>query len=216
MKVLFCGYRDWAYSAWLHLCINRVNIDLAGTPEQLLSKVNESSYDVIVLAGWSWKVPDEVLDKNYVIGMHPSDLPAYAGGSPLQNQIIDGIKRTNASLFKVTSKFDAGPVLAKLPFSLEGHMNDVFDELTRVTIELVTSFLDAYPSVTETPQAAGGNHVRRLKPDQSHITVQRMAEMTCEKLYDEIRCREDPYPNVYIEDDTGRLYFKLVEFEPKA
>ena len=36
--------------------------------------------------------------------------------------------------------------------------------------------------------------------------------MTAQNLYDTIRCREDPYPNAYIEDETGRLIFKRVEF----
>lgn len=217
MKVLFCGYRDWALSAYFVLWGSHegVELDNAREPGELLAKTQSQRYDVVLLAGWSWKVPDEVLNNSYVIGVHPSDLPAFAGGSPLQNQILYGIKHTNASLFKVTPKMDGGPILGKLPFSLEGHIVDVFSELTRVTIELFNRFIAMWPNVVETPQPTGTSFVKRLKPEQSHLTLERMKEMTCSQLYDEIRCREDPYPNIYLEDETGRLYFKLVEFEPK-
>jgi len=30
-----------------------------------------------------------------------------------------------------------------------------------------------------------------------------------------MRCREDPYPNAFIEDKTGRLLFKKVDFIAK-
>jgi len=217
VKVLFCGYREWALKAYSNLSQIRQEdeLSLAKTPEELLLATETQSYDVIMLAGWSWKVPSEVLNSSYVVGMHPSDLPHFAGGSPIQNQILAGIKQTNASLFKLTPQFDAGPILGKRAFSLKGHMQDVFNELTRVTIELFDDFLSHYPNVPEAPQEVGGNSVRRLRPDQSRLTIERISEMTCSQLYDEIRCREDPYPNVYLEDHTGRLYIKLVEFEPK-
>lgn len=190
-------------------------MSLVTSPDGLLTHASNEKPDVILLAGWSWKVPDNILNSSYVVGLHPSDLPAYAGGSPIQNQILDGIEETNASLFKLTSSFDAGPILDKRRFSLKGHMSDIFNELTRVTIEMFASFIVSYPHVTETPQPQGGNKVRRLKPEQSRLEKHDIPNMTCVELWDRIRCREDPYPNVFIEDETGRLYFKLVEFEKR-
>ena len=35
---------------------------------------------IIVLLGWSWILKKEIVNDYYVIGIHPSDLPNYAGG----------------------------------------------------------------------------------------------------------------------------------------
>ena len=41
-------------------------------------------------------------------------------------------------------------------------------------------------------------------------------KMTARDLYDKMRCLEDPYPNAYIQDETGKLYFKLVSFKENS
>lgn len=216
-KILFCGYRSWALKAHDKLVeslVGEYSITLVTTPEQLLEAVRKDSFSMIFIVGWSWRVPNDVLDNNYVVGMHPSDLPAFAGGSPIQNQILDGVKETKASIFRLTSKMDGGPIVCKRPFSLVGHMPDIFDELSRVTCEMLHDIARTHPITTETPQPSGGFRVARLKPNQSKLDKEQLVSMKCVDLYDSIRCREDPYPNVYIEDETGKLYFKLVEFEP--
>ena len=51
--------------------------------------------------------------------MHPSDLPKYAGGSPIQHQIINGVINSKATLFEVTKEIDSGPILYKTNLSLD-------------------------------------------------------------------------------------------------
>lgn len=223
MRILFCGYRDWALGALEKLSDRSGNVfDLAQTPDELAWHTHDTDYELILVVGWSWKIPDEVLDKSYVVGMHPSDLPDYAGGSPLQNQILAGIEETNASLFRLTSKFDAGSILGKTKIDLRGHISDVFAELTRVTVVLLDDLVEKFPLIEEIPQVGSGNHVRRLKPEHSKLRNPigsldgcLLKPLTCKEMWDFIRCREDPYPNVYFEDETGRLVIKRVEFEPK-
>ena len=150
-----------------------------------------------------------------MIGFHPSDLPNYAGGSPIQNQILDGVKDTKMSLFKLNSKIDKGEILFKEYLNLEGGMTDIFDKLTDVSLSLLSEFFDNYPNVELVPQKGKGKRCRRLKPKDSNITLEQIRSMTTEQLYDFIRCREDPYPNVYLEDEIGKIYFKSVRFEKK-
>jgi len=218
MKVLFCGYRDWSLDVYRKLKDYFKVSDLfevfhvANTPQQLTALTKSTKYDVIIVVGWSWKVDENTLKNSYVVGMHPSDLPSYAGGSPIQNQIIDGLKSSHASLFKLTPKFDEGPVLAKEQFNLDGHMDDIFLELTRVSFKMLANFLARFPCVTELAQVNQEAPKKRLKPEQSKLDKSQVVDFTCSKLYDLIRCREDPYPNVYLEDETGKLFFKRVEF----
>ncbi len=228
MKILFCGYRDWALTAFCEIEEARnLAAVLAGrdcdeftyaqNPESLVTDCALNKFDVIVGVGWSWYIPAEITDNNVFIGMHPSDLPRFAGGSPIQNQILAGVTKTNATLFRLNAKFDAGKILDKEPISLEGHLTEVLDSITTATVTMVLRFLDRYPNFTEIDQAEHGEGftVRRRKPEQSQLTRELLGSMTCQQLWDFIRCRESPYPNAFIEDETGRLVIKRVEFEPK-
>ena len=215
MKIVFAGYRPWALGAFIDVIdvCGLKDFDLVKTPKEL----EEIENCIIVGAGWSWIIPDRIIENNEVIAlMHPSDLPDYAGGSPIQHQIIDGLSRTKASLFKVDSRLDAGPVFLKKEMSLEGGIKEVFDSLRKVTRELLIEFITKYPAIE--PKAQSQNEMtvkKRLKPGDSFLSKSEIQHLTTKQLYNMIRCRENPYPNVYIEDETGRLYFEKVRYEKK-
>jgi len=220
MKVLFCGYRDWAIDVYFNLDSmidnDDVSLDHVTSPDDLTRKTNETHYDLILTAGWSWMIEKHIIDNSIVLGMHPSNLPDYAGGSPIQNQIIDGLKTSFATLFRLMpNKFDNGPIIAKLPISLEGHIDDIFNELEKTTTTLFMLAIEKYPALDGTEQPPGGFVRKRIKPEASRLSRAHFTVFTCEQIYDRIRCREDPYPNTYIEDETGRLYFRRVEFVKK-
>jgi methionyl-tRNA formyltransferase len=205
---LYCGYRDWALKAYDEL--KKYNFDLCTSQEQL-EKLDLRKYEFVLLAGWSWIIPDELLKKAKIYGVHPSDLPDYRGGSPLQNQIIDGITRTKCSLFEIAPGIDKGGILAKVPISLEGSMSDIFNELTRCTIELGTQLAKTYPKITITKQGEGKT-LKRRKPNESKLEPE-LFKKDLLKAYNIIRALGDPYPNAYIEDGKGnKLFFKEVKY----
>ena len=43
--------------------------------------------DIVLFYGWSWKVSEKLINKFDCLMLHPSPLPKYRGGSPIQNQI---------------------------------------------------------------------------------------------------------------------------------
>lgn len=212
--MLYCGYRDWALDVFIKLKEAQFKVELATTPEELADLTKTRNYEAIILVGWSWKVPSEICNNFTVVGMHPSDLPKYAGGSPIQNQILDGLTSTNATLFRLNEKFDAGEIIDKEPISLQGHLKDVFVSISNATFELIKRFYELYPAIIYSPQEGTRHVVRRLKPEQSKITsvIVENQRLTARQLWDFIRCREDPYPNAYYEDETGKICFKVVEF----
>ena len=106
MRSLFCAYRDWAVNVYEKIKESNPDLVLVRTPEDLTAAFSSGEWDVIFIVGWSWKVEPEIVNSCMVVGMHPSDLPDYAGGSPVQNQILDGITSTRASLFKLNEKFE--------------------------------------------------------------------------------------------------------------
>ena len=169
---------------------------------------------MVILAGWSWIISKDIVEKYFIVGLHPSDLPNYAGGSPIQNQILDGVENTKMSLFKVSPKIDKGEILYKSNLSLLGGMEDIFENLTSSSLEVLNLMFLDYPDIKLQLQTGEGKNCKRLKPKDSKIDLP-LENMTVKEFYNFIRCREDPYPNVYVEDETGTLYFKKVDFVEK-
>jgi methionyl-tRNA formyltransferase len=218
MKILFCGYRDWALNvAHNIMSFNNRDVWVCKSPEELLIAINDFGHNDLVgiCCGWSWKIPTNVLEKVPFFGIHPSKLPQYAGGTPLQHQILDGLTTSFATLFEITPKLDQGNVVDSEEFSLNGNMSDILQSLQQSSINLVDRFLKKYPNHSSISQSElGDGFVRkRLKPAESELTRDLLSKLTARELYDFIRCREEPYPNAFIKDETGKLLIKLVGFE---
>lgn len=216
MKILFAGYRDWARGALLKFYLSdskeRCSIEFVETPERLDEELETKTYDLVFLAGWSWIVPKELCEKHFIVGVHPSDLPSYAGGSPIQHQILAGISNTKMSVFRISPVLDGGGILYKTDLCLDGNMDDIFESLKWATVDCLKHLVDNWPNVEEKKQDHREKPLRRLLPKDSELTIDRFQSMNAKQLYDFMRCREYPYPNVYIEDDSGKLLIERVHF----
>ena len=218
LKVLFCGYREWANEA-TYVVMNHpwvaINAQYIQSKEAFDKLMQESpNFDTIIFVGWSWIVPKSILDKYLCLCVHPSDLPAYRGGTPLQHQIIDGVKNTKVSLLKMTEKIDAGPIYCKEDLSLEGDLETVLDNLKEATIHLLMKyFLESKdkPPVEQDNDLA--TTYKRRKPEQSEITAGDLEWATAEEIYNKIRALQYPYPNAYIVCGDGtKVYITKAHF----
>ena len=220
LRIAFCGYREWALELFGTIRSNP-HLD---QPTLIKSKEEYDEWmsrhppvlDFILFVGWSWLIPPQVLKDYLCLGIHPSDLPDFRGGSPIQNQIISGVKKTKISLMTLAEKIDEGDVWLKEDLSLEGaNMRMIFNNIVQSSSRLLNRFFAIYPDIQPERQRHGGGCFRkRRKPADSRITMRQMETMELEELYDFIRCLTEPYPNAYLEDEHGnRLFFKEVRFE---
>jgi len=76
----------------------------------LINKINPK---IIFFIHWSKIVPKKIVTKFTCIQFHTSDLPKFRGASPIQNQIINGLKKTKISAFKINSGLDIGGICLK-------------------------------------------------------------------------------------------------------
>ena len=129
MRVLICAYRDWAKEI-SHKISNNKNIiivDKISDQKSLIKKLqNGLDVDLILFIGWSWIINDDITNQYLCIGIHPSDLPHYKGGSPIQNQIINGITKSKVTLFTLSSKLDSGDIWYKEDVDFNGNNNQTF------------------------------------------------------------------------------------------
>jgi len=224
IKVTFLCYRSWALTAVKEVCEeHRIEVvDLIESKEEYQKKVlqYEDGYvDCIVLLGWSWMITEDILKRFLCVGIHPSDLPMFRGGSPIQHQIISGLETTKISLMTISEDgVDVGDIWAKEEWDMTGStMRVIFEHLKDSSVKLLNYFFDHFYNLTPVPQNLGeGSYYERRKPQDSKMTWELLSNMELKEVYNLIRALTDPYPNIYIEDHAGnRLYFKEVEFSEK-
>lgn len=226
MKIAFCAYRDWAIKVgWSVKAHPRVTqFTQCWTNQDLEETLRHGSCpDLVLFCGWS-SAPSELLVEHaktlnvLLVSEHPATSDRYSPGTPLQNQILDRITRTKHRIVKV-----GFPELAPRQWShevdmeLSGNMDDILEQMTATSKVLFTRFLDDYPHhiVWNTwPEVPLAEQVPRRTPDMSKLQLN-LGTMTTRDLYDRIRCLEDPYPNAYIEDDEGIIYFNRVSYKAK-
>ena len=153
--------------------------------------------DLVMFYGWSWIVSKDLIENFTCLMLHPSPLPLYREGSPLQNQIIEGKKTSKVSIIIMTEELDAGPIVGQMDISLEGNISDIFQELTEkgtfLTEEILENGLD--PKEQDHKNATV---YKRRKPEESEITIEEIKTKSAEYLHNKIRMLQDPYPNAYI------------------
>ena len=208
---LFCGYRDWAVRIYDTL---GVDWDFVSSPEELKQATEKNDYDTIFFIGWSWIVDEKLLESSRCICMHPSALPKYRGGSPIQNQIIDGVTDSAVTFFIMDNELDHGRILWQEEMKLVGSLTYIFAKMSilgRFGIEFILDNPEHEGYEQDHSQAT---ICKRKKPKDSEIKTQDFSCMTAKQLYNKIRCLQEPYPNPYIQCADGtKLFIKEAYYE---
>src|SRR5438309_7856286 len=98
-----------------------------GSPDEFSAAlVHQLSPRYIFFLHWSWKFPDELVDRYECVCFHMTDVPFGRGGSPLQNLIVRGMRETKLTALRMSREFDAGPVYMKEPLSLAGGAEEIY------------------------------------------------------------------------------------------
>jgi methionyl-tRNA formyltransferase len=146
--------------------------------------------------------------------LHPSPLPKYRGGSPIQHQIINGETKSAVTFFKMTEKLDAGPILYQQEFSLEGNLKDVTLRIKDLAIRGIFYILNNNNVIMSAQDESEVTFYKRRTPAESEIFVDDFKKYTAEELYNKIRCLQDPYPNAYVTCKDGKkLFIQLANYQ---
>ena len=71
--------------------------------------------DIVVTAAFGQILPNEILEapKYGCLNVHASLLPAYRGGAPIHQAIIDGQDETGVTIMYMAQKLDAGDIISQ-------------------------------------------------------------------------------------------------------
>jgi len=221
-KIAFYGYRDWAmeiyygvenycsYNNQIHK--KRYDFELIQTKdeyEQFTVSKNFGEIDLHFFVGWNEIVDSTIVNNHKCICLHPSPLPKYRGGSPIQHQIINGEEKSAVTYFIMDEKIDHGDILWQSEFSLDGTLDDIMSRIIEHGTLGINKILYDYLNIKELkgkPQDhSKKTYFRRRTPKQSQLEESDFD--TPMKAYNKIRALQSPYPNAYILCNNGaRLY----------
>ena len=212
LKVLCVGYREWSLEIFKKLIENTSFIVTVITSKESLTCeiVKKIEPDIILFYGWSWKVSDEIIDNYFCLCLHPSKLPKYRGGSPIQNQIINGEKDGAISIFRMTKGIDEGDICFQKDMSLEGNIKQIYNRIYEIGLESTLKIIDNFvqKKLKFTPQNNEmATSYLRISPGQSRITIEELKRCSAQDLFNKIRMLTDPYPNAYIVCGDGKKLF---------
>lgn len=171
-----------------------------------LEKIRKIDPKYIFFLHWSWKVPEEIIKDYNCVCFHMTDLPYGRGGSPLQNLIVRGHKKTKLTALKMTEEFDAGPIYLKKSLSLLGRAEDIYKRANDLSGDMIKKIISKKPKLKK--QIGKAVIFKRRKPEQSEIKDVR----NIKELYNFIRMLDaEGYPKAFIRDKGFRYEFS----EPK-
>lgn len=94
--------------------------------DQVLNLVKSTQPDLIVLAGFLWLFPQNIIEAypGKIINIHPALLPAYGGkgmyGANVHKAVVAaGEKESGITIHEVTSEYDKGTILFQAKTQLE-------------------------------------------------------------------------------------------------
>ncbi|MBO8230056.1 phosphoribosylglycinamide formyltransferase [Prochlorococcus marinus str. MU1404] len=87
---------------------------------EIINTLNSCEVELVVMAGWMKIVSPFFINKfkNKIINIHPSLLPAYKGGSAINDSILNGSKITGCSVHFVDEEVDSGSLIMQAALSI--------------------------------------------------------------------------------------------------
>ena len=169
IKVVGIGYREWAIKIYEELK-KKINIKIFKKEKIDYKKLDKLRPDYILFTDGAKKVPEQIVKKYKCIMLHPSKLPNFAGGSPLQNQIIRNVKKSAITLFRMSGKIDRGRIINQTPLSLEGSLDEIFFQIVKKgvsqSLKMFKDYKEKNNNVTKV--------YKRRTPSQSEITLEEL------------------------------------------
>jgi len=130
----------------------------------VIEKIKSISPDFITVVAYGQKLPSEILKipKYACLNVHPSLLPKYRGGNPIQRQLMSGEKITGVTVIYMNKKMDAGDICVQKSV-------DVGPNETYGTLEKRLSVIGAR-ALLEAMYLVYSGSAKRLAQDESKVT----------------------------------------------
>ena len=149
-----------------------------------LKKLSKIKPKYIFFPHWSYKIDSNIYTNYQCIGFHSTPLPYGRGGSPVQNMIARGFKKTKICAIKITEKIDGGPIFLKRNMSLNGSGEQIMLRMNKIILKMIKFYLKKLPKPKK--QIGIVTYFKRRNPNQSKMLFTKRID----QIYDQIRIRD--------------------------
>ncbi len=173
---------------------------------ELVQQLKTVGYQLIVCAAYGIILPKEVLEipKYGCLNIHPSLLPKYRGASPIQAAIFNGDDETGVTIFKMTEKVDAGPIIVQEKILISE--NGVVARTPHLRGTKQSRAAGAARGIA-TSRQGGTRNDKLTTPELSEILSYLSADLFLEILPDWLLGKIRPEP----QDESQTTYTKIIK-----
>ena len=187
MKIIIASKdRFWSKKLTRNLHKDFNDVYLVNTQVDLEKYAKKVNPDWIFFFHWS-EIVDKIFYNEYkCVVIHTGILPKDRGGSPIQNQILDGRKITNVNALVMQDPVDSGHVYCSEQITLQGNLNDIWDSIAEAATRVIYKCVKINP--IPWPQEGEESTYKRKLDNELKLD-------TLESIYDQIRMLDgDGYP----------------------
>jgi methionyl-tRNA formyltransferase len=142
--------RVFPISATINYAFQRgLPIQMSPIKSEDLIRLSEEGCDALVVASYSYKIPEWTPHLKYGLNFHPSPLPIGRGPYPMIRAIKDGLNSWGVSCHKLAASFDSGDILSVESFPLAPTDNhDILDiKIQMANKRLATRVVEQFQSL---------------------------------------------------------------------
>lgn len=152
----------------------KIPIQLSRMTPRDLADLKSMGCEVLIAAGYNWRIPSWEEHIPYAINFHCSLLPEARGAWPLPSAILKGYQNWGSTVHKISDDFDAGEILAQTQYPLsadETHSSLVLKSQMahrRLAQVISRDFENLWRDAK--PQATGGSYWPRFTDEDRTLS----------------------------------------------
>lgn len=183
--------------------------------KSLHSVLTKNRISVACFYSWSFIVGKSLMRDFACLCLHPSLLPKYRGGTPIQHQIMNGEVSSGITIFKMNGVIDGGEIYKQEVMSLSGDIHTIFSRMVDLGVEITKQLIT--DSNTNSLKFTIQKNVdkyppnKRRKPEQSELIFKKLSSLSFEYCYNLVRGLLDPYPNAFTQIGARKLCILGIE-----
>ena len=125
---------------------NRGDADFTEKEDLTYERLYKMSPRYVFLPFWSYYIPSKIYNNFECVIFHCTDLPYGRGGSPLQNLILRGYKKTKITALRCAKELDAGPIYMKSRWIdiSAGTADEIYDKFYEIIVNEMIPWIIKY------------------------------------------------------------------------
>ncbi len=152
---------------------------------EIVEKIRKENFDVAIVVAFGQILRADLLSsvKRGFFNVHASLLPKYRGAAPIQRALLDGVKKTGITLFKIDEGLDTGDIVLAQSTTVDPFENfdSLHSRLSKMGAHVVEKFLENV-DIPLKPQHGKPSKAPKIKREEMYVDWSKSAEEVANKI----------------------------------